>query len=310
MSLYWDDFDRRAIETVNAIKTNTPLPVRRVAVFITEKCNFNCSYCNSPNLRNGKTLSKEAFEDVVSKYGDTAIIHITGGEPSVVKWLYPLLIECGDKYRFHLNTNAYLKPPAEYVKRLKVSLDHFDPVKWNEVVGRRNAFERVTNNIREASKKTVVSVTYTLTKANYKNAVEFAKFSNREFPDLYAVFFSVYKGTNPHYAFSSEDINVFFGEVLPKLKQELPKESLSLVNETIDEKVRLIQGVRFPQNACNICYLSMSERVISPSGEEFTCSHLYRDGIFKTEPTMHEKCKYGCNRRLVMFNEQVKTMLK
>jgi MoaA/NifB/PqqE/SkfB family radical SAM enzyme len=311
-SLYWDDFDRRTKEVVKSIQTNTQPKIRRVAVFITERCNFKCKYCNSANLKNGNTLTESQFQKVLDKYGDDAIIHITGGEPSVVKWLYPFIKANGDKYRFHLNTNAFIPPPAKYVKRLKISLDHFNPIIWNDIVGVKNAYENVVANIKEASKHTVVSLTYTLTKANYKNAVEFAKFSNKEFPNLYAVFFSVYKGDHPDFFFSKKDADNFFEKIYPELKKHLPRESNSLIRETLDEKRRLIQGVRFPQNDCNdcnVCYLSMSERVISPIGEEYTCSHLYRDGIYKKEPTMHDKCKYGCNRRLVMFNEQVKSLL-
>lgn len=53
------------------------------------------------------------------------------------------------------------------------------------------------------------------------------------------------------------------------------------------------------------CYLSMSERVIGPDGEESTCSHLYRDGIKSKEPCKHGVCRYGCNQRLVAFNNVV-----
>ena len=45
-SLYWDDFNRRIKETVVAVKNNTQPPVRRVSIFITNKCNFGCHYCN------------------------------------------------------------------------------------------------------------------------------------------------------------------------------------------------------------------------------------------------------------------------
>jgi len=305
--LYWDDFERRSAETAKAISEGEQPPVRRVSIFITEKCNFSCSYCNSKGVR---TLSKENFEKILGRYGDTAIIHITGGEPSIVSWLYPFLRENENKYRFHLNTNAYIEPPASSVRRLKISLDHCNPV-WDETVGRKGAFNRVVENIKKASKKTFVSVTYTLTSANYHNAVKFAEWSNNEFPDLYAVFFSVYKGTDPRYVFSDEDADDFFNNILPGLKRVLPKESLSLIVETIDEKKRIMQGIRFPENvSCSgTCYLSISERVFSPDGEEYTCSHLYRDGVFKKEPSFHEKCRYGCNRRLVMFNEEVKKRL-
>jgi len=306
-SLYWDDFERRISETVTALNNGNAPPIRRVAVFITDRCNFKCQYCN---YRFGKrTLSEDRFRAVLDKYGDNALFHITGGEPSTVPWLYPTLKKLGDKYRFHLNTNAFIYPPAKYVKRLKISLDHYNGEIWDKIVGRR-AFERVVNNIKRASKDAVTSITYTLSKKNYRDSVEFAKFANREFPSLYATFFSVYKGTNPEYAIVDEDIDIFFNEVLPKLEAELPTESLALIHETIDEKKRLIQGERFPSNgACGLCYISMSERVISPEGKEFTCSHLYRDHIFSTEPIKYRECIYGCNRRLVMFNDMVKERL-
>ena len=308
-SLYWDDFERRINETVIYLAENKKPPIRRVSVFITERCNFKCKYCNGVNLKDGKTLSEQKFRKIVKDYGDSAIIHITGGEPSVVPWLYPFLEENGSKYRFHLNTNAFVLPPAKHVKRLKLSLDHFDAVKWNEIVGVK-AFDRVVKNIKIASQQTITSLTYTLTKENYKNVVEFARFSNKEFPHLYAQFFSTYKGNNPVYAFTNEDAEDLFLNVLPTLKKELTTESLALLEETLDEKRRLFQGVRFIENSGNVCYLSMTEKVFSPEGKEYTCSHLYRDGVFLSEPGMHEKCKYGCNRRLVKFNEEVQQKLK
>jgi MoaA/NifB/PqqE/SkfB family radical SAM enzyme len=307
-SLYWDDFERRAIETVNCLNCGKAPPVRRVAIFITERCNFRCSYCNSKNKN--KTLTEERFCEVVDKYGKDAIIHITGGEPSTVPWLFPRLIAYNNQYRFHLNTNAYIAPPSEYVKRIKISLDNSDPIYWNKLVGREGAFEKVIANIKEAVKHTVVSLTYTLTHENFAAAPEFARFVAKELNGLYAVFFSVYKGKDARFAFTDEDAESFFKDIIPKLKESLNAESIALIGETINEKRRLIQGVRFPQNINEKCYLSMSERVISPDGAEYTCSHLYRDGIYKTEPTKHEKCLYGCNQRLVHFNDEVAKKLE
>jgi len=307
-SLYWDDFNRRIEETVVAIKNGINQPVRRVAVFVTDKCNFKCLYCNSHN--NGKVLSESSFINILDKYGDTAIIHITGGEPSVVPWLYPLIRERGDKYKFHLNTNAFITPPASYVKRLKISLDDFDGSRWDRLVNKSGAFNIVTNNIKKSIPKTVVSLTYTLTKQNYLNVVEFTMFAKEEFNGLYAIFFSVYKGTDQRFVMDRDDADIFFDNVLPDLKNELPSESLALIEETINEKIRLIKGTRFPVNYPDSkCYISMSERVFSPDGNEYMCSHLYRDNIFQTFPVKHEKCLYGCNQRLVMFNDEVERRL-
>ncbi len=302
-SLYWDNFEQRIPETIEAVLTGTIPPIRRVAIFITEKCNFRCKYCN--HLNAPISMSEEIFRSTMEKYGDSAILHITGGEPSVVPWLYPLLKEFGEQYRFHLNTNAYIAPPASSVRRLKISLDNCHAAQWDCLVGKNGAFNQVVRNIKRASMETVTSITYTLTKENYNNAIDFVRFSNQEFPNLYAIFFSIYKGNNPLFAFSKDDVNKIFDEIIPRLESELSVESLALLYETIDEKRRLMQGVRFPQNTMGICYISMSECVVSPSGEEYTCSHLYRDKIKSVVNSKNVKCLYGCNRRLVKFNEQV-----
>lgn len=301
-SKYWDDFERRILETVDGITKRKPIPIRRVAVFITNKCNFSCDYCNmSPD---GKELSEKKFNKIVGKYGKSAIIHITGGEPSTVKWLYDY-IDCSLRTRFHLNSNLLLKPPKN-IQRLKVSLDTNYPDYFDSLVNFNGAFNKVVTNIKKACEYTTVSITCTLTKENFNNAPYFMAWCKKEFPDLYAVFFSVYKGTNERFKFDSFSANRFFTVIKPQLEKEMDKESYSLLQETIDEKFRIIQGVRFPENRIDIpCYISMSERVVDWDGNEAKCSHLFRDGIIQTDSEKHKKCLYGCNRRLVHFNEAV-----
>ncbi|KKN58927.1 hypothetical protein LCGC14_0547290 [marine sediment metagenome] len=304
-SLYWDDFSRRIAETTEAVRNDTSLPVRRVAVFITESCNFKCQYCKA--YRSSDFMSQEVFEKIVDKHKD-AIIHITGGEPSTVKWLYPYL-ESRPDVRFNLNTNAFIMPPL-VVKRLKVSLDSCNENKWDALVGRKGAFQKVVKNIKEASKSVVTSVTFTLTHSNMGEVLDFIAFANREFPNLYALFFSIYKGKDSSFAFTAEDSEFFFNELRPKMLKILDKESRALLEETLDEKLRLIQGVRFPENSLDKpCYISMSERVYQHDGSEFSCSHLYRDGVIQNGFLKHANCEYGCNRRLVAFNEEVEKRL-
>ena len=307
-SLYWDDFERRIKETVNHIKYGKSLPIRRVSVFVTNKCNFRCAYCN---MKFGNTvLSESKFDEIVKQYGDTAIIHITGGEPSLVPWLYPY-VEAHTGVKFHLNTNAFIAPPNN-IRRLKVSLDSEDSEYFNGLVNSKGAFSNVYTNIKEQCKKTVVSITCVLSKETYKKSPEFMKFCRQSFPGVYAVFFSIYKGNNERFKFGKEDIDIFFKEVVPKLEEEMDKESLALFQETIDEKIRLIQGVRFPENDLALpCYLSLSERCFNWNVEMGTCSHLFRDGIRETEcGKKHEVCRYGCNRRLVEFNQLVHNLIK
>lgn len=306
-SLYWDDFEKRAEETCQCIHTGQEVPVRRVSVFITNRCNFNCAYCNH-NIASSD-MSEDVFDGIVKKYGNSAIIHITGGEPSVVKWLYPYIEKYGNKYRFHLNTNAYVLPPSKFIKRLKISLDSHLSAYWNKLVG-KNAFDRVVANIKQCIPNTPVSVTFTMTKENYKTIPDFISFAQKEFIGVYALFFSVYKGTNERFCFNNDDAHDFFFNIKPKMDEMLDDESKALLNETIDEKMRVIQGVRFPENEYNKCYLSLSERVFTPDGSVFGCSHLFRDKVFVKPGTKHERCKYGCNRRLVSFNQLVDAKIK
>ena len=301
-SKYWDGFEQRSQEAISCLSSGAKIPVRRVAVFVTSKCQMRCQYCNHRNT--GKEMSESCFDAIVKKYGNDAIIHITGGEPSTVKWLYPYLEKNGNKYQFHLNSNAYVLPPANSVKRLKVSLDSCDANYWNALVG-RYAFDLVVNNIKACIPETVVSITYTMTKENFMGIPEFIEFSKKQFPGLYAIFFSVYKGTNERFAFSEDDCDNFFSYVKPAMDSMLDEESKALLNETITEKFRIIQGVRFPENNSNTCFLSLSERVFNPDGSMSGCSHLIRDGITIEPGRKHDKCKYGCNRRLVAFNELI-----
>jgi len=304
-SKYWDDFEKRIDETVYCIKNNIEVPIRRVALFITNKCNFRCRYCNV--LFGNNELSQENFDTIIDKYGKSALIHITGGEPSTVKWLYRV-IESSKDIRFHLNTNAFEAPPKN-VKRLKVSLDTNDKNKFEEIVRVKNSFERVTNNIKEATENTIVSITCVLSRQNYRNSPQFMEWCRKEFPKLYAVFFSCYKGTNSDFALTDEDASIFFNEIRPALEQNMDKESLELFRETFDQKRRIFGKERFPENKNKLCYLSMSERVVNYNGEISRCSHLFRDGIMMTDNEKHEKCISGCNRRLVKFNEDIERKL-
>lgn len=307
-SEYWDDFQLRAEETARCLADGRPVPVRRVAVFVTNRCNFRCRYCNVGF--GTRDLPQDRFEEILREFGTAPIYHITGGEPSVVKWLYPFLRENGKRYRFHLNTNAFIPTPAESVRRLKVSLEGIDEA-WDRMVQHPGAFGAVLRNVKAAIPLTAVSLTYTLSRMTFRASVEFARFARRELPGLYAVFFSIYKGANPEFQMSEAEAGEFFGDILPALREELDDESRALIDETLDEKRRLLQGVRFPGNEARLpCYLSMSERVVAPDGTISTCSHLYRDGIRPAGYDKHPKCLYGCNQRLVGFNEEVQALLE
>jgi MoaA/NifB/PqqE/SkfB family radical SAM enzyme len=304
-SKYWDNFEQRIFETVKCLKNNQPIPISRVAVFITKKCNFRCAYCNMKFQNSYMKL--KTFDDICSRHSD-AILHITGGEPSTVNYLYHFIET--HKGNFHLNTNAFIRPPKN-IKRMKISFDTCDEIYFNNLVNKKYAFNNVCNNIKYSITNSITSLTSVLTKENYKNAPKLMNFCLNNFPGLYAVFFSVYKGTNKRFCFDKQDCDIFFNEIKPKLENEMNEESLNLFNETIDEKFRIMEGKRFPENQSNSpCYLSMSERIYNIDGNFSNCSHLFRDGILQIDNIKRDKCLYGCNRRLVEFNMQCEKLLK
>jgi len=303
-SLYWDNFKLRENETIECIKNRIDPPIRRVSVFITNTCNFRCAYCN---MKFGKQeMYKDIFDDIVKQYRDS-IIHITGGEPSVVGWLYNYIDS--NKGTFHLNTNAYIVPPTN-IKRLKVSLDSCDEEYFNKLVCKSGAFEKICQNIKDFSPKAITSITSVLNRENYKDSPKFMAFCRKEFPNLYAVFFSIYKGKNPRFIMNDIDTSTFFDYISHDLEKEMDKESLSLFRETIDEKRRIVNGERFPENKVgSICYLSLSERAYDWNGKLYRCSHLLRDGVYNNDSKICNECRYGCNRRLVKFNQDVQMAL-
>jgi MoaA/NifB/PqqE/SkfB family radical SAM enzyme len=300
-SKYWDDFERREKETIECLKKGEVPPVRRVAVYITRRCNFRCVYCNV--FQTSASVSKEKFDEVVKQYGKQAIIHITGGEPSCVPWLYEYMDSCQDS-TFNLNTNAFIKPPMN-VKRMKISFDTCNKEIFNKLVG-VDAFDCVVKNIKEACKRSTVSLTCVLTKQTYNKTIELAKYCAEEFPGMYALFFSIYKGTDPDLLMTKEEIDTFYDIIRPDLEKELNTESFELLRETLDRKSRIEQGMRFPENDLSQpCYISITERIVAPTGDMYLCSHLYRDNILETKPRKHPRCSYGCNTRLVKFNNDV-----
>ena len=75
------------------------------------------------------------------------------------------------------------------------------------VVGVNDAFNKIVKHIKFACEYTTTSITCVLSKQNYKEIPKMVKFCNKEFPKLYALFFSVYKGVNPDFLMDKDDVD-------------------------------------------------------------------------------------------------------
>lgn len=339
-SKYWDIFSIRIEETIEAVNSGTLPPLRRLSLHITNKCNMKCSYCNE--CHSPKEFPKDMFYKLVKEYSEMGggVLHITGGEPTCVGYLFDAIRD-SDAYKnvdIHVNTNLITDIPDDVIsriKRLKISLDSHDAQYFNALVGIPNSHEIVMKNLKKINdlnakgEGPIVSITYTMTKENYKHIPLFLDMYYKELPNIYAVFFSAYKGTNERFAFTDAVIDDMFETVVPELNRIMVEngdnESKFLFNASHDQTT-FSSDVRFEENLYIPCYLQLSELSINEDGDVTNCSHLYRDGVGGTGLSLkelslpeafyqakvgydykplHDKCKYGCNKKLVTFNKEV-----
>ena len=123
--------------------------INYLRVSVTDRCDFRCTYCMSENmtfLPKKDILSLEELETICNifiKLG-TKKIRLTGGEPLVRKGILNLIQNLGKKIgngldELTLTTNgSQLEKYAEFlkengVKRVNVSLDHLDPIKFRQI---------------------------------------------------------------------------------------------------------------------------------------------------------------------------------
>ena len=344
---YWDNFENRAIETAEAVSCNKTPPLRRISVHLTNACNFGCEYCNEVNCK--KTLNFDTFAKLAKEFSDMGggILHVTGGEPTVVAG-FPSYIREVMKYdnvAFHLNTNLYSSILTDDlfggIARLKVSLDSIDPEYFNNLVRRKRAYEVVTSNldrvhqlIADGKVDTIVSLTYTVTKENYKTIPQFLEMYETRWPLFYACFFSSYKGTNDRFILTDVDTNTLFDEIVPcinRITEQYSDTETKCLFHASHEIRTFHTEARFPEVNSVPCYLQLSELVVDEDGYLSNCSHLFRDNVphsglnladGKLEALfyvmkqmdhtipMNPACLYGCNLKLQTFNQVVADQIK
>ncbi len=333
---YWDLFEERIAETISSINDGARPPVRRIALHLTNRCNLGCDYCNERH--NATELPFDLYKKIVREYSEMGggVLHITGGEPTLLTYLSDAIeyTRGFENVKFHLNSNAIKRMTDDeykYISRLKVSLDTHDADYFDTLVRRKGAFNMVIDNLQHihnlASETPDVSITYTITKENYKKIPSFLKMYYEKFPNFYAAFFSCYKGSLERFVMSEEEIENFFRDSVPEIysimKENNDTESEFLFKYSHTRETFSHTRTRFEMNKTVPCYISMSELLINEHGDIWNCSHLFRD---KTPSTglnirdvalseikmdipctpVHEKCLYGCNQKLVSFNKSVR----
>ena len=137
-------------------------------VSVTDRCDFRCVYCMSEDmtfLPKAEILTLEELDRMCSAFVQLGVrkLRLTGGEPLVRRNVMSLIrglsrhLESGDLEELTLTTNGSLlsKYADELVdcgvKRINVSLDTLDPLKF-QAITRWGKFDRVMAGIDAAEK--------------------------------------------------------------------------------------------------------------------------------------------------------------
>ena len=133
-------------------------------VSVTDRCNIRCFYCMPADdvtfMKRDLLLTFEEIERVVRVGAGLGInkIRLTGGEPLVRRDL-PVLVEklavIDGIQDIGITTNGILLPEQAQslydagLRRINVSLDALDPVRFKEIT-RRDGYEKVIEGIKTA----------------------------------------------------------------------------------------------------------------------------------------------------------------
>ncbi len=148
------------METVATAVAEGKLP-GRVWIYSNTHCNLSCNYCmteSSPRAKR-RAMSQERMVTIgreAKELGFTAL-GVTGGEPFLLPWLIPTLLELSDLLPVVVLTNGTLFNKkllaatavlADRDLKVQISLDRPDPVR-NDISRSTGNFHAVTSAVRE-----------------------------------------------------------------------------------------------------------------------------------------------------------------
>jgi cyclic pyranopterin phosphate synthase len=143
--------------TVASLQDTFGRTINNLRISVTDRCNFRCRYCMPEEgmqwMERAELLTFEELTRLVKVFSSLGVRHLrlTGGEPLMRKDLHLLvrqIAEIPEIDDLAMTTNGYfLAEQAEQLhaaglKRINVSLDSLDPVKFNAMT-RRDHFDRV-----------------------------------------------------------------------------------------------------------------------------------------------------------------------
>ncbi|BFM10955.1 GTP 3',8-cyclase MoaA [Simiduia litorea] len=133
-----------------------------IRLSVTDRCDFRCVYCMSEDMTfmpRAQVLSLEELTEIGTAFVELGVskIRITGGEPLVRKGVTQVFEQLGQLplKELTLTTNGSQLPKyaaalkAAGVKRINISLDTLDPIKFRELT-RTGELQQVLDGIKAA----------------------------------------------------------------------------------------------------------------------------------------------------------------
>jgi len=169
-----------------ARRSSASSPLMRCELILTGRCNFRCPYCRSVG---GRDMTMHRATETVKLWCADGLrnIRFSGGEPTLWPGLPDLVARAraGGVERIAISTNGsadmalYRELMRCGVNDFSISLDACCSEDGDKMAGgRKGAFERVENSIRELSWETYVTVGVVLTADNQERAEEIVRFAD------------------------------------------------------------------------------------------------------------------------------------
>lgn len=155
-----------------------------IRLSVTDRCDFRCVYCMSEDMTfmpRAQVLTLEELTEIGTAFVELGVskIRITGGEPLVRKGVIQVFERLGKLplKELTLTTNASQLPKyaralsAAGVKRINISLDTLDPIKFRELT-RTGELQQVLDGIKAAQDAGIEKIKLNAVVLKNRNAAE------------------------------------------------------------------------------------------------------------------------------------------
>lgn len=198
-------------------QTSLLSPLWRCEIVLTDRCNFKCPYCRGLKKELQGDISLFSAQSIINYWANEGLknIRLSGGEPTLHKDILEIVEYTHNRKieRIAISTNGYsdlnlyLKLIEAGVNDFSISLDACCSSTGYKMCGRKGAWERVINNIKELSKLTYVTLGVVVTEETVNSLAD-------------TISFGISLGVSDIRIISSAQYN----QILPVIKN-IPKES-------------------------------------------------------------------------------------